>query len=513
MITHYRALVSAGIMLSATTLVVIILAPRLGANTTLIVVLIEWAALALFSAGLAYHKPLKESFWYLVWIAVLLGALTDTLTMIPGRTRDMTYLPGMIGYLASYAAGVAASVKHVQAWRLKGQTMTAMDVAAFVGATLTLLGSVTYIHMDRTTASLISSAGILAFLAFDAAFLIPIGRLTFSVEGRLWAYQIVALGLGLHLLGHILVALELVNPAMSFSWAHHMYVWLYVMLGLAATLPSSAASRHDVSRRDTSIRRQLIALSISLLTPSIVLVVFGSFGEVPWPAVSVGGTFLAVHVVMRIYVLVQDLRSQEAVVQELARSDALTGAPNRRRWEAAVSDELAQVESRWRYAVWAAEDDGQEPMRTVSPQLGFWVGIIDFDHFKNYNDTYGHQKGDTLLIETVRRWKELLTGQQLVARYGGEEFMVLVPEPHRAHAVHLVERMRSVVPDNQTCSVGLVQWVPGARIDDLIRAADRALYQAKAEGRDRVVVGSVHIEHDVEHEQRVLQTESFGSHQ
>jgi diguanylate cyclase (GGDEF)-like protein/PAS domain S-box-containing protein len=155
-----------------------------------------------------------------------------------------------------------------------------------------------------------------------------------------------------------------------------------------------------------------------------------------------------------------------AEVQAMARSDALTGLPNRR----AIDDVLPREMAR--------------SLRMGSPLC---LGIIDIDRFKAYNDTHGHLGGDTLLRESAVAWESVLRGEDTIVRYGGEEFLVVLPNCELEDAEAILERLRAATPDGQTCSAGLAKWEPGQSIDDLVGRADMALYAAKETGRDRLV--------------------------
>ncbi len=153
-------------------------------------------------------------------------------------------------------------------------------------------------------------------------------------------------------------------------------------------------------------------------------------------------------------------------VQELARTDALTGLPNRRAWDEALPRAVG------------------EARRSGAPLA---VAMVDLDGFKAYNDVSGHASGDRLLAEAAACWRRELREDDLLARYGGEEFAVLLPGCRPAHARSILERLRLATPGDQTCSVGLAQLGPGDGPDELLARADAALYRAKRRGRDRVV--------------------------
>jgi diguanylate cyclase (GGDEF)-like protein/PAS domain S-box-containing protein len=156
-------------------------------------------------------------------------------------------------------------------------------------------------------------------------------------------------------------------------------------------------------------------------------------------------------------------------VELLARSDALTGLPNRR----ALDDQLPREMAR--------------ALREGSPLC---LAIIDIDHFKAYNDTHGHLAGDVVLRDCAAAWDGELRGEDMILRFGGEEFLVVLPNCGPADATEIVERLRAATPDGQTCSAGLAAWLPGESVDELVGRADKALYEAKESGRDRLVASA-----------------------
>ncbi|MDX6581983.1 MAG: hypothetical protein QOI10_1167 [Solirubrobacterales bacterium] len=156
-------------------------------------------------------------------------------------------------------------------------------------------------------------------------------------------------------------------------------------------------------------------------------------------------------------------------LEHLARTDALTGLPNRRHWEQQLPRELARA---WR---------DEHPI---------CVAMLDLDHFKAYNDRRGHQAGDALLREASVAWRTALRPYDILARYGGEEFSVILPGCDLADAFVLVERLRTFTPDGESCSAGIAEWNPEEQPEALVGRADAALYRAKRSGRDRVITAS-----------------------
>jgi len=165
------------------------------------------------------------------------------------------------------------------------------------------------------------------------------------------------------------------------------------------------------------------------------------------------------------------------VLAELASRDELTGLFNRRH----MSELLAQQ----RMACKRAGD-------------GFAVALVDLDHFKRINDTHGHAVGDSVLRAFAEQAGAAMRGTDTVGRWGGEEFLVIYPRStaHEAAqgAARLRERVAAAVvttPGGQpltfTVSIGLTEHVPPESVDAMIERADRAMYQAKSQGRNRVV--------------------------
>ena len=166
-----------------------------------------------------------------------------------------------------------------------------------------------------------------------------------------------------------------------------------------------------------------------------------------------------------------------AAAEVRAATDPLTGCKNRR----AGLEELAQ----------AARLAGHG-----GPTVG--AMMIDLDHFKSINDRFGHQVGDDVLRAVGGTLSDALRGQDVVTRYGGEEFLAAVSSgdeqtmlavaervSNRIRALHVPDGSGGIVP--LTASVGIAVWAATDSTESLIGRADRALYTAKAAGRDRVV--------------------------
>jgi diguanylate cyclase (GGDEF)-like protein len=166
------------------------------------------------------------------------------------------------------------------------------------------------------------------------------------------------------------------------------------------------------------------------------------------------------------------LQRQSAQLEELATTDALTGLWNRRKFNELVAGEVARA---YRYS------------QPVS------LGLLDVDHFKRVNDTYGHDVGDAVLRELADVVRGQVRSVDVVARWGGEEFVVLSPGIPVAGCAELAERIRAAAAGHMfpavgrvTVSVGVTEYTHGDTPDSLFARADKALYAAKDGGRDRV---------------------------
>ncbi len=153
-----------------------------------------------------------------------------------------------------------------------------------------------------------------------------------------------------------------------------------------------------------------------------------------------------------------------------AAEDALTGLANRRTWDLALQREVDRA------------------ARTGVPG---GVVLMDLDNFKVFNDARGHAAGDELLRAVARSWNGAMRPYDLLARIGGEEFGVLLPATTADEAMDVADRLRRAVPDGQTCSAGVAVITGETGGNSAMRAADAALYEAKAAGRDRVVGAQV----------------------
>ncbi len=155
-----------------------------------------------------------------------------------------------------------------------------------------------------------------------------------------------------------------------------------------------------------------------------------------------------------------------ARLERAARTDDLTGLPNRRAWDEHIGREVARAK------------------RLGSPLC---VAMLDLDHFKDYNDRFGHQAGDRFLKETAAAWQSHTRRSDFIARYGGEEFAIAMVDCDLEEASEALELLRALTPEGASSSAGVALWDGSEAEAELVARADAALYEAKRGGRDQVV--------------------------
>lgn len=276
---------------------------------------------------------------------------------------------------------------------------------------------------------------------------------TFSVD---WVYGRVGIGGLLVALQAGLVALALMDRRYRPTGRG---VWL-VVLGMGFTIPVFLFRAIAVLVLDLPVadyRQPSLTQTLSFIVPFMTVML-----------TSIGFLYMCKE------------RADEANAR-LAIEDPLTGALNRRAFMAALEREV---------------------QRAARSRLPLALLLIDVDHFKQVNDRHGHLVGDAVLRHVVQCLRERLRAQDLLARYGGEEFVVLAPDTPAEGLQHLADKLREAIHDNVppmpqlveplrvTISIGALarRVSPGTLSDELLQAADQALYRAKAQGRNRVVL-------------------------
>ncbi|MES2905595.1 MAG: diguanylate cyclase [Pseudomonadota bacterium] len=184
---------------------------------------------------------------------------------------------------------------------------------------------------------------------------------------------------------------------------------------------------------------------------------------------------------------IEDLKTTMETIRHESLTDPLTSLSNRKLFDQAMLQAISDAES------------GADKM--------FSLMMTDIDHFKKFNDTYGHQTGDQVLRLVASVMRQNIKGQDIGARYGGEEFAVILPNTAIEHAMRVAENIRIAVMGKDlvkrstnerlgrvTISIGVSSWRAGDTPQSMIERADTALYRAKRTGRNRVCQESDDVE-------------------
>jgi diguanylate cyclase (GGDEF)-like protein len=251
----------------------------------------------------------------------------------------------------------------------------------------------------------------------------------------------------------------------------YIMLFTFVMVGLGIL-----GVRHGREQAPIFLAATLLSMAGALVTTLAVM------GRLPFSAVTFRAVEVGVMAEATIWALALGLRlrhqqEDRARALELASHDSLTGLYNRRGF-------LEQA-----HPVFSTSMRNARPLAVV---------MLDIDHFKRVNDVHGHDAGDRTLVAVADQLRSACRLGDVVARWGGEEFVMLLPETQGEPAHALAERLREVFAGtvvalgdggstNFTASFGVAVRTDATSLEDVLRAADAALYAAKHAGRDRVV--------------------------
>jgi diguanylate cyclase (GGDEF)-like protein len=466
------------IALAAAVLAVFAVLPDGSWEQTLLAVAIGLGVAAAIAFGIRRNRPAGTAPWWLFAAGIASNAIGQLVEAVNGRILHVDTFPSTadIFYLALYPA-LAAGLALLIARRTSRRQWSRVIETAIITVGLGLLAWVFLVKPVASDPSigLLGHIVSVAYPVGDVVLIVLLARLLLGSGRQSAAFRLIAVSLGLFLLGDVIWAVLnqlVIEPGLYASRALQInYLLAYLAFGAAALTPSM---REVGERRPVDVSRlgplQLGLLTVvSVIAPGILAIQLWQGEVIDGTAIVAGSIMLSLLVVVRLAQLLRQVESQALQLRELARRDELTGLPNRRRWaeEAPLTLERAR----------RAE-------RPIS------MALLDLDHFKRFNDRYGHPAGDALLREVATAWNERLRVGDQLARYGGEEFIMLLPDATGEQAAELLQRLGDVMPREQTFSAGVAEWDGSETPDELMARADEALYRAKAEGRDRVAVAS-----------------------
>lgn len=428
--------------------------------------------------GVLRQRPAGALIWLLFAAGISLNALGTLVEALLGRVFGVETFPSLadVCYLALYPA-LAAGLVLLISRRSKHRDWASIVDATTITTGLGLLSWVFVIHPAAGDPELgiLGHVVSVSYPVGDVVLLALMVRLLLAPGIRTPATRLITGSLLLFLGGD--AAWAVFN---QIGWeptigAEHLlqmnFLIAYTLFGAAALHPSA----RDVGEAALPLPPRLSAAHLLLLTttsliaPAILVMQVLRHQVTDGIAIAIGSAVLFLLVVVRMSQLLRKVEAQAVQLRDLVRVDELTGLPNRRAW----SVELPR-------AIERARRDG----------IPLSVAMIDLDHFKRFNDDFGHPAGDKLLKVAALLWSAALRAVDQLARYGGEEFIVLLPAADAAEAAEVIERLRPATPAGQTFSAGIAEWDGLETSDELIARADEALYEAKNAGRDRLVLAA-----------------------
>jgi diguanylate cyclase (GGDEF)-like protein len=430
------------------------------------------SAVAAVLIGVRGHRPRTPITWWWLAAGQLLFVVGDLLFDLHERVWHTDAFPSSADsfYLAGYVPLAVGLVLLIRA-RTPGRDRASLIDATIIATGLGLLSWVFLMKPVATdsTLTVVGRVIAVAYPAADVLLLALVARLLVGAGVHNTAFRLLAGSLSVMLVGDVGFAVLAQADAFTPNNAINT-TWLlaYVLFGAAALHPSMTALSQRAPERPRRLTRRRLSLltGVSLVAPILLLAQAWGRDGIDAAAIGIGSIALFLLVVARMAGLIRQVEQQAAQLEKLAERDPLTGAANRRAWDRTLPVEMDRA-------------------RRAGTPLA--VALLDLDHFKRFNDQYGHQAGDQLLKIATAAWQSLLRSSDLLARYGGEEFAVLLPSSTLGQAVEVVGRLLAVTPLAQTFSAGVALWHGDETSDQIVARADQALYQAKEAGRNQVL--------------------------
>ncbi|WP_432488270.1 GGDEF domain-containing protein [Kineococcus sp. SYSU DK018] len=433
-----------------------------------------FACAGLIALGTRRYHPRDPTGWRLVAAGVaawILGDLVYSYTEVVLGAEPFPSLADVF-YLAAYPLLTLGLWSFVRSRSGGGDREGVIDTA-IIAIGFALLSWIFLMQPTLADGTASVPARVLAALypVGDVLLLALLVRLFTSSGARTASFRLLGAGVLLMLVTDSAYQVQSLNGVYS-GILDAGWLASYACVAAAALHPSMRQLTEVESTTGVEFSRgRLLALMFaSLLSPGTMLLQLAlGLSPEPW-AVGLSSVVLFVLVVLRMSGLLTRVQEQSEQLAALARTDALTGLPNRRSGDA----ELHRMQQ--------SALAGGHPLSAA---------MLDLDRFKSFNDTFGHPAGDQLLSQAATAWGGALDGTGAVlARWGGEEFLVLLPGRDLAEAAAVVEGLRPRTPLAQTFSAGVAQWDRTEPLADLVARADAALYEAKHAGRDRVVTAA-----------------------
>ena len=448
-------------------------------------IFIGYLSAAAIVIGARHNAPGDRAIWWCFAIGIFGNSSGVVLEWITANVLHISTFPSVadLAYLSLYPAvalGLALLIRRRTAQQDWGALVDATTVTAG-------LGLLAWIFMIQPAAAdpQLSLLGHLTSVAYPVGDVVLVGmtvRLQMGAKPRAASFWFISGSLLAFLGGDtawaVINELQWEPNQLTLILTRSIFLTAYVLFGVAALHPSA----RDVGGRNRTVAARFSNSMIGLLTaaaliaPILLVIQVARHRITDGLAIAVGCMTLVLLVVTRMAQLLRQLEQQSMKVRALSQTDELTGLPNRRACTAELPRAIEQAR------------------RNAVPLS---VAMIDIDHFKRFNDAYGHPAGDRLLKAASAAWQERLRAVDYLARYGGEEFLVLLPDADAERGRQVIDRLRDATPLGQTFSAGVAAWDGVETSDEMVARADTALYAAKQTGRNRILLASTERATDV----------------
>jgi diguanylate cyclase (GGDEF)-like protein len=464
----------AGLLVGALACLLVVLLPVGSPARVVLLNATSIAAAGVFLVAILRMPRAVRVVWWGLWAYLVLTVIGDIVYDVFLYHFQEEPFPSAadVFYLTSYVALIWALVILVKRRQPHRSRETWIDTAVMTLAAACVVATVVVVPILNDTSTLDwATAVALAYPLLDVVALSALIRLLVEVKRIEPALALLTAAITAMLTADLvfqsLAAQGLVEDAPA--WVDALFLAAILLLTAAATARGATTITHPNANSGRT-KARLVGLAIAALTAPTLL----TFSV--WNEVGSGTRLLALSSIAIILLilwgallLISMIEQQSSLLADLARRDGLTGLPNRRTLEFELD---------------------RAATRTQEQRQPFTVAIMDLDHFKQFNDHFGHPAGDRMLIQCSRAWHALLDPPAMLARYGGEEFAVLLPGISLEQAHPILERLRRATPASQTVSIGYAQRRSGEKVRETVERADKALYEAKAAGRDRVVASA-----------------------
>jgi two-component system cell cycle response regulator len=443
--------------------------------------LVSTSAAVMVFVGCVRNQPRRRLRlpWLLFGIGQAVYAAGDTAFYVAHDLLGDNAYPSLADplYLAHYPLVVIGLILLIRL-RSPGRDLPGLLDAAALTVVAAMLSWLYQIGpLARIDASLAIRLVSVAYPVFDLVLLVFTFRLILAPSSRPMSFLLLSVSL-LIILGadSIYLIQQLLNTYQAGNFLDGAWLAANLTLGAAALHPTMATLDRHKPPPDVRIGPGRLAMltTAALIAPATLIIQDAFHALEDIPVIAAACAVLSVVTIARLAGLLVDQR-------RLTSTDMLTGLRTRRYVETRLPAELAR----------AAKAGGS-----------LCVLVVDVDNFTSINDRYGHKAGDRAMREIARRLRATVARGDLLARYGGAEFVIATSASSPSQLPDLAERLRDRIADAPTVvlpevwiaitvSIGAVSFpLHGSTTDELLAAADRALYAARTQGGDRVVIGA-----------------------